>query len=83
MSCALRDLGHDYGPFWSALEKAGAQRAMETVWLLETTQDIQVVTNKILPHLTKEDQILVAEIGRWSATRLLNDVSAWLKTRQP
>ena len=83
VSCALRDLRHDYSPFWSALEKAGAERAMEAVWLLETNQEIMAVTNAILPHLTSEDRLLVAEIGKWSATRLLNDAGAWLKRKQP
>ena len=84
ISCALHDTTHDYAPLWADLEKAGAQRAMETVWLFETTSTVGEVTRKTLSHLQRGDRLLVVELSSgWSATNLLDDTGSWLKSRRP
>jgi hypothetical protein len=85
VSCALRDPSHDYMPLWSALEKAGARRAMEAVWLLETDSSLQAITEAVRSHLEKSDRLFIAALGKnpWSATNLLDDTGVWLKTRLP
>ncbi len=83
ISCALRDVKHDYANFWHTLEKAGAKRAMESVWLIESSAKLDDLTRSVLRFLTPEDRLLVAEIGKWSATHLVDETAEWLKAHKP
>ena len=79
VSCALRDPSHDYSPLWNALDRRGAKRAMEAVWLLESNDGIPDLTQAVLPMLKDDDRLLIAVIGQWSATHLLEEAQEFLR----
>ncbi len=81
---SLRATDHDYAPLWRAMEKAGAQRAMDTTWFVDVKQNVGELTNALLSLVARGDRMLVVEIVKdagWSATAMDEETKAWLKKR--
>ncbi len=81
---SLRAMDHDYAPLWGVMQKAGAQRAMDTTWFVDVQQSVGELTNALLSHIRPRDRLLVVEIATnagWSATAMDDETKDWLKRR--
>ena len=81
---SLRSPGHDYAPLWDAMERAHAQRLMDTNWLVDVGQDAAEVTRALLSHLATGDKLFVLEFrpdSAWTGTALDDETKAWLAAR--
>ena len=81
---SLRSPGHDYAPLWDAMKRAGAERLMDTNWLIDVVQDAAAVTRALLSHLAEGDKLFVLEFrpdAAWTGTGLDEGSKAWLAAR--
>jgi hypothetical protein len=82
----LRSPGRDYTALWDQLRKVGAVRALESVWLLETSQSATEVRDALISWMDANDRLLVVEItahAAWAGTLMMNPSGEWLLRKRP
>lgn len=82
ISFSLQDQNFNYSSLFSVLRKAGAERVLETGWLLSVKQDVAELTRVLLALVAPTDRLMVTTIGPgapWSASRIGEAGKSWLQ----
>jgi hypothetical protein len=72
----------NYPPVWAALERLGAVKALESVWLLTSTSGAGDLREALKAAADGDDSILVIELkagSNWSGARILPAGLDWLE----
>ncbi len=86
VSCDLRAPGRNYQPLYDALQKAGAVRALRSLWLLDDPGTAVQIREALMLLVDENDGILVIEMVRnshWAACKMLPGAAEWLRARTP
>jgi hypothetical protein len=82
VSFSLQQQNFNYSPLFSVLQKAGAERVLETGWLLHAKQDVAELSRVLLALVGPTDRLMVTTIGPgapWAASRISEAGKAWLQ----
>lgn len=82
----MRAFGHDYLGFFNAMKQTGSQQILETAWLVETSEPLKAVSDRLLSLLAPGDGLFLVEVAAnipWAATRLKGGSGDWLKRHRP
>lgn len=74
--------GRDYKALHNAIQQISPQWAkpLESQWLTVTTLDVGQVRDKLLPHMDRNDRLLVMDVGPGIAWfNIVPKVVEWLK----
>lgn len=79
----LKKPGRDYQPLYDAIKKYQHCHALESTWLIDTTQTPAQVRDNLKKHIDANDKLLITRLqGNW-ATNYSDRCSDWLKKRFP
>lgn len=76
---AANDAEHDYAPLRRTLERLGASRLMEELWLVESDLDLKDLVTALFTDRPPSDRFLVMDLTpafAWSAANLMIDAMA-------
>jgi hypothetical protein len=62
----------NYQPLWNALASLGAVRLLESLWLLRSTSNVDVVIQSLRRHIDGDDSIVVIELKSGSGWMTFN-----------
>lgn len=82
----LRAVGHDYGVLYGHLSTIDAHQAQSSAWLIESSDTLRTLSNRLLGFLHADDSLLLIEVApttAWAATHLAEQTGEWLKRRRP
>lgn len=82
----MRAFGHDYLGFFTSMRQTGGQQILETAWLVETSEPLRTVSDRLLTQLAPGDGLFLVDIADnvpWAATRLKGGSGEWLKRHRP
>jgi hypothetical protein len=71
----------NYPAVWNLLERSGAVRLLESLWLLATAVDITAVNSALRQAVDNDDAIVVVELKRgsdWATVNANPTGTAWL-----
>ncbi|WP_136067744.1 hypothetical protein [Modicisalibacter radicis] len=75
------DLPDEYAAFYDALEAYTHRHVMDGCWLLETTGNAADIRDRLRPHLTSQDSLLVAQVSQdWAGAG--TECGDWLNESQ-
>ena len=84
ISYDLHNPHRDYKPLISALEKAGAARLLESLWLFSTTSTSAQVREWVDTLIDSDDSVAVLQIGPgWATRNVRPEGLAFLKKHHP
>ena len=78
VSYDLRKPGQQYSRLWARLEAAGAQRALESLWVLRSPYNSVAIREDLSRFIDSNDRIFVAEMvaSNWATYGSMIDVNA-------
>ncbi len=82
VSYSLQQANFDYSPLFATLERAGAERVLETGWLLSAKQDVRELSSALLRLVGPADSMILTTIGPeapWAASRISEAGKSWLR----
>jgi hypothetical protein len=71
----------DYTPIWNYLDKLGAVRVLESLWILESNSSASDLRNALRTATNDEDSIFVIQVftnSGWAAYNIRPEGSGWL-----
>lgn len=71
----LRLPSQSYQPLWNVLGGIGAQRVLESVWILRTNSTPSALRDHLRVHLDSDDRILVTEMGIWGTWNTMSNIN--------
>jgi hypothetical protein len=71
----LRQPGRNYQPLWDRLGQWGGVRALESLWIVNTTTSAEALRDDLRRYMDANDGILVASIGDQWASFNVNSAS--------
>ncbi len=79
----LKTAGQDYTPFYETIQKTadGWCHYIDNVWIVNTYLTAHQFAEKLYPHMTKEDFLLVTRLSRDYQGWLPKDAWDWLNAR--
>ena len=84
VSYDLRKPGRDYARLYEALRSYTHCHALESTWLLDTSETATQVRDKLRQKMDANDGLLVTKMsGQWAAAGLNHNCASWLKKRFP
>lgn len=82
VSYDLRSPGRNYQALWTRLGEWSAQRALESLWLIDTPCTAAQIRDDLRNHVDINDRIFVAKLTGESAwTSLQGAAAAWIHHR--
>lgn len=79
----LETPGKDYGPFYDELKKManGWCHYIDNVWIINTEVPVLQLTQKLYPHMTKADLLIVTKLQGTHNGWLPKEAWDWLNAR--
>jgi hypothetical protein len=79
----LKTVGKDYAPFHDTVQKTanGWCHYIDNVWIVNTHLTAHQFAEKLYPHMTKDDWLLVTRISAEYQGWLPKDAWDWLNTQ--
>lgn len=71
----LKRPGQDYPTLWKALRDAGAQRALESVWMVKNNQTAIEIRDVLKGMIDTNDRLLVVDVSTWAAVNPMIDIN--------
>jgi hypothetical protein len=76
--------GQDYESLIQAIKKAGSTwwHNLDSTWLIRADADAGVIRDYLMPHIYKDDKLLVVEIvrGTWATYGFSESAVNWLRS---
>ena len=84
VSYDLRNPGRNYAPLWARLVDWKAQRALESLWLMDTAASAVTIRDDLKQYIDLNDRILITKLaGETAWTTLQAGASEWLHAHFP
>jgi hypothetical protein len=75
----LKAPGRDYSGLYEAIKKYTWWHYLESTWLIVTNDNVQSVWDKLSPHVDKNDNMLIIEVGKDRQGWLPEKAWEWIK----
>lgn len=75
--------GQNYESLYKAIKSYGSwAKPLESTWLIDTREKANQISDRLRPHIDKNDSLLVTEIGNDRAGWLSKEIWNWLDGRK-
>lgn len=75
----LNTPGRDYRPLYEELKRSERWwHFLESTWLVSTNETATLLSNRLVPHITQNDRLLVIEVRNNAQGWLTNDAWTWI-----
>ena len=74
----------NYPPLWGLLERSGAVRLLESLWVVSLTADAGPIHRDLAAAVDNDDAIVVIELkpgSQWAATNANSGGTAWMNAK--